>query len=750
MANFLAEIGHVAAEPDEAADYYLTDDERNGLYIKQASIKEISGKKLPMAFINEAILRNDFFKRVLKHYFEQEVSLRPESIFEGLVIKNSTIKILDRSSYGLYTDIICSQAKEYSFNGRKIRAALTSSLLLLDRMNLTKELMMPLEVDYGRSQDAFYVQYSCSLTPLLKEDIFFKSLVKIINDSDLVELSFNTKVNRVILRFCWSLKKLTLWPSLFIYDYKTSLLKHKENDNSLAETKFETSVDEQEFITDDELYEPKASPKQWRLLRRIIKHCLELKESRKESGEEWPDPILVEDIRNIVEEMEDASFEKLNEDEVNILVTSLNSEDPIDHLELLRQDELLEVDPNEYMDSIYSNIADIDVEKVKGAFAEDEETTVISGSTDDDEDVQRVKGKSEVDNSFTVVKGEKEDLDQNHHQLIKGDGSLNKKSSMWQVKKLNVAEKLKDKYSKLENPTPEVVEEELEQTIRDELSKDDNKIDSFVEDIVDAISEELLPRSVPNSLFINKALGELKNTVSAKSKGDGTVAVQSLDVKLMISFTEKLMRKSKAHEDRLNRDGGYTGDHKMTKGQAIIIEQMKESNELLLTEKNKLQKEKNELKAKIIELQREMLSDHNYENVEEREQRSLIDDERQKNIDKLTEDVKSAKSENLELKRQLTVNENEMVKLKTLMARIRNKDPEAKASAAGSDSKKEHRIKQLEKMANQFQDSKNKVEKELASKKSELYSAKLENKTMSGRIKQLEKKLELMNKRKAS
>jgi hypothetical protein len=714
----------------EHSDFKITGDSSSNLKFEKPKLSDVS---LHDGYLDKEILGNPFITTVLKNYIEQSFCLRPESIFQGIIVKNNSLKVLDKSSYGLYSDYICSEARNFSFNTRNLRKSLTSLFLSFDRLSVVGGVVLPLEIDYGRGQDTFFVQFSCNITPLFKFNLLLKSIIEFINFSDCIEISFCEETKRIVVRNFWIKGIKKKWTSVFIYGKGAHSSKRFESSEEVIKTHLVEDVTEELVSSDDEIFENISVKKQWSLIRLTLNSILALRDEYAIAEKDFPthfNNAIVSALMN--ESTDENTFDQLEDHEKEIVIQFINEEDPLESLKRMRRGEMTEIEPEEYINSIYSKVEDIEYETLKK----------ISGDRNI-EAKQTVKGTAEEKPSRFVIKGAEE---------------RDKDNKIWEIKKLDVAKNLKSKYSDMKNPSPQEVEETFEATMREVLSSSDSNIESYVSGVVDSISEELLPASVPNSKFINKTMSRLKNRASTTEEGD--LDVSPLELKLILSFTEKLIRKGESFEENLKFESGRNDYLKkqvdemsssvVNNMENPISAQMRIAHDKLISDRDGLIEEKNKYKSRVFELERKLAKSEETVGLDRAEDKNTsTQDLKQEMINKLTASVQGAKAEALDLKRQLRLSEKDMIKLKTQMARLSNSTDNSKAGPS-ENSKSTIRIKQLEKINDQYLSSKTKMEKELSEKKSEIHKAKLESKTMANKLKQAEKKLEVLNRRKAS
>ncbi len=742
-----SEILHLTEEV-ESCDLKITGDEKSNLKFEKPNLGNLS---VCEAYLDTGVIENPLVSNILKNYLEQEFCLRPEVAYKGNIVKNNTLKVLDKSSYGLYSDYICSEAHNFTFNTRSLRKCLTSLFLSFDRMSVIGGIALPLEIDYGRSSNAFFVQFSCNITPVFKVNLLLKSIREFVDFSDCIEITFCNQTNRVVVRNFWFKEVTKKWTSLFIYGDVGGVSTNLHNEEEVVKTHVVEDVTERLVEIDEDLYEDYGDKKQWNLMRITLKSILTLRDEYAIREKDFPTHFNNAIVNALMVECEDGNtFEKLEEHEKEIIIQFINEEDPLESLKRMRLEEMTEIEPEEYIKSIYSKVDEIENDTLKK----------LSKNKEEDENVTVKGSANEKEDDNVTVKGSANEKEVN--QLVKGSGENSEDNSIWNVKKLDVTKNLMSKYSEMSNPSPKQVEEAFEQTMKEVLLASDQNIESYVSGIVDSISEDLLPASIPNSKFIKKTMGSLKN--KASNCGKATLDVSPLEIKLMLSFTEKLIRKGENAEDNLKFESGRNNYLKKQvdemsstdmKSKNPISEQMRIANEKLIKDRDVLLDEKNKYKSQVLELERKLAKIQDSENLEVLEDVQdnsapvQTQDMKQQMIDKLTTGVQGARSEALDFKRQLRINEKEMIKLKTQLARF-TKSADTSKSGSPESTKSTIRIKQLEKINDQYLSSKTKMEQEISERKSEIHSTKLENKTMANKLKQLEKKLEILNRRKAS
>jgi hypothetical protein len=311
------------------------------------SFNSIMAKGLPkidkhQCFINRDLLGNALFDKVIEQFIANKMCLRADACYQGVLIKNYTLKIIDRASYGLYSDIICSQGKQFAYNTRKIRNVSNLIFLMLDRMNLMGEVSYPIDTDYGRSQDIFFTQFSCSFSDKVNESLLMKSLNKTFKECDFVVLSLDNKLKKIIIRHFWVLNSKITWPSLFVFKQEGVLEKSSHSEATLVETKIDTTVEEDVADNLSDIYDEKSAPKRWKLLRRILLASIEIKKKNIVEGKAWPDEIESTFLRKLIEEIDPSiSFDSFNKEELDVLIGSLSDDDVIEAFEKIRYTEMI-------------------------------------------------------------------------------------------------------------------------------------------------------------------------------------------------------------------------------------------------------------------------------------------------------------------------------------------------------------------------------------------------------------------------
>ena len=118
-------------------------------------------KTSPVAFINENLFDWDIPKLIIKRFLAGEGGLGPEESYQGVLLKNNSIKIMDASSLGYFSDILTATASELRINPVNVRSFCVMILSYFDYLRKSELVSFPLEVDYGLSQDSFFIQAHC-------------------------------------------------------------------------------------------------------------------------------------------------------------------------------------------------------------------------------------------------------------------------------------------------------------------------------------------------------------------------------------------------------------------------------------------------------------------------------------------------------------------------------------------------------------------------------------------------------------
>lgn len=172
-------------------------------------------KSAPVAFFHENLLEWDIPKLILKRFFAGEGGLGPEESYQGVVLKSNSIKILDSNSLGYFSDILTATATELRINPVKVRSFCVLLLSYLDYLKKSELVSFPIEVDYGLSQDSFFIQIHCenhgvfleNLVDATGESDLDSPLVSLIDEAhkkaDLMEVYTLKSSNKLVFTACW-------------------------------------------------------------------------------------------------------------------------------------------------------------------------------------------------------------------------------------------------------------------------------------------------------------------------------------------------------------------------------------------------------------------------------------------------------------------------------------------------------------------------------------------------------------------
>lgn len=179
-----------------------------------------------------------------------------------------------------------------------------------------------------------------------------------------------------------------------------------------------------------------------------------------------------------------------------------------------------------------------------------------------DDHKQVVSGSARENEESTVVKGSFEDLaaDQKHKTVIKGGNKLdlpdnevvasfskeefaNRAKDLWEVKKLGLAQKVREEVEKIrqENPSVERVSELIRLVVASELKIDSNDCEHFVEGLIDSSSDKLAPQKFARSSEeVREELQNFKHQLEMNKRDDQIKRMKRIIDSMKGQLAEKL------------------------------------------------------------------------------------------------------------------------------------------------------------------------------------------------------------------
>jgi hypothetical protein len=610
-------------------------------------------KSSPCAFVNEDLLEWDIPKLVLKRFFAGEGSIGPEESYQGVLLKSNTLKIIDSNSIGYYSDVITASASEANINPVRVRSFTVTLLTYLDYLKRSELISFPIELDYGISQDSFFIQAHCENNGVVLENILdsvkdpntenpFECLVKeSLVKTDLLEAYTLKSSNKLVITGCWignpNFIRKHFFSSLLIYQIDSYRQSKHINGNVVESQPFfdQSLADLSKIKMVGEL--PKKYQKQEGqkhpinpvLVKRVSRFIID---KWSNNNKEIPLDYNTEFLKRDVEDFPDKeaisrlnSFEEL--EILKVLAEGLDSlERDVD--EIKRQ-----IKPDDYLDGILETIGNISAEQIAAISGTPEDlteaTTMVSGTPEDlTEATTMVSGTPEdLTEATTMVSGTPEDLTENR-EMIKGEvGALDKdkkiiksevkeekekivkiggdnevvKNEAWELKRLAVVNKVKKKIDDLQGQglNNDLIDEQVKQIFAEELGVDENVGQNFVKTLSDDVSDG----------FVKDGLDAVSENIRQRIKNEkisNQLSIRDRQVSKMKELIVGLKQELTDTQDKLsiqseNMTSAFPAVDESFSSE--VVDHGVESNEVEL---NEADKDREELKVKNIESGREV------------------------------------------------------------------------------------------------------------------------------------------------
>ncbi len=605
----------------------------------------------PVAFIKYSDFEKDIPKLVLRRFFGGEGALAVEENYEEILLSIGTFKVVDGRSLGSYADILANEAGAEGLSLAMIRNFSVQLFSFIDYFSQKELLEYPLDIDYGRSQDCFFIQAHCEDLGLYFENLlessreselkspFVSMLKEMTEKTSLLEIYKLKGSQKFVLTAVWNiLEEEKPQNSLIIHQIERFKEKDQKSVDFDVKTFFDTNTDRLNKIKAIEKTPSKFNPEEKNkelynpaLVKRVVKFLktkdvfmeklqtgLIDKDGLKAEINNFPDKeaidkitehdedqilrILTEDDDDI-EKQTEAIKEQISEDDyVEGILNSLNnmSEEEVKVAAGLEEDDEVQNVSGERED------LGEDSQRVEGSFDEDSDAiTRVGGKIEEDSDVTKVKGSgSDEKESVTTIKGEKEDLKEETLRIKGSKESLDEKP--WQVKRLAVAEKVKEELMVLKErgASKEEIDLKVKSIMMNELQLKEEEGDSFMSALSDDVTDD----------WVREGIDPINESIKAKvklEKAQGQINSRDNQIKKMKSLIDnmkaELLKKQKQIEKIKETSSDVSGDESLVSPGADLRGLQRQSQEL----ENKLSQSESEREKlrKRIEVETEKLTE---------------------------------------------------------------------------------------------------------------------------------------------
>lgn len=405
----------------------------------------------PIGYLNRDIAEWDIPALILKRFFGGEGELGPEGNYRGVLQKSGSLKILEPKSLGYYSDIITSFAVETRVNSTQVRNFTVLILSYLEYLGREDIIHFPIEVDYGITQDSFFLQIHCENKNFYLENILeatgdsslkdpFVSLLKeALQKVDLLEIYNLQSSEKFVLNACWvhnaNFVRTDFYPSLLIHQVKH--LKAKS-------VKIGSVISPKTFFDPDLKNVKKVK----------VLEALPTKFEEENDSKELVNPVLVKRIYNYIKDRHIKDNYSVHENgydlsRLDIDVNYFPDKEALKRLNSAEREELVRIilddapeivtqveevkaniDTDDYLDGLLNSLKNMSAEEAELVLGGEEDlgedSSLVRGSSDDTaDDINRVGGTPEdlteevnrvggspddLTEELTKVSGSKEDL----------------------------------------------------------------------------------------------------------------------------------------------------------------------------------------------------------------------------------------------------------------------------------------------------------------------------------------------------
>ena len=485
--------------------------------------------------VNEAIIGNTVCDSLLRRVNTGDSSLHLEDIFGDKLDYHKNVKISSILGVGHYSDIIAYDAHSAGFNSVSIRGFvtnITSYFAYLFRENMGS---YPLDVEYGKNDDSFIVQFCVPVSRFISEYIYeafspdidrhnpFKSLLgQALDFSDLTDICYSTSTGKLIIAGVWRSPKTDekeKFPSLIISEIESF---HKQeahwdelrNNPQLALEKVRLDLEKEAAQTS--LSGIGA--------RNIVNASDFLKKN----------PLILKNIINYIKRLRDSEdapipAEKLVDSDVSLylkdypnseLVKRMSSSDRIVVLNALLDpaelDDIMgrvkdvtdrlndgsekvnggEID-NDFFQQLMNNLEGMERfefnEMVHGTLGEAEGSTLVKGTKEDlGEDSTLVAGtREDLTEEGTLIAGTKEDLGEQLQRINGERETIN--DDVWQVKGNSMKAEMRTAAMRVKSRGGSVndIKKEIQKVIEEHLNIKENQAGNVSANFINIIASNI-------------------------------------------------------------------------------------------------------------------------------------------------------------------------------------------------------------------------------------------------------------------
>lgn len=374
--------------------------------------------------VNKDLVKHeDFISHSLKRHLEiEKKSIDLDAISNGSLKESQILKMADHSAIGEYSDIIAADAYEAKFNFVKIRNYATKCMSYLSYLNKGDIAFIPIDIEYGYSENRFYLQMHVSVQNFVKEYLVesfgpsdrthpFKSLLgESFEDTDYLEISHLESAEKIILTSVW-FKEIgyeTFHPTLILnniasFEEKAEALAQKRH-IKVMKTSITLPSNDLPGNSVDIMGGMSDSKENLIKVKHIVEVIQRIRSGQSEEEKIEDASLSVDHLPTFEEAFQDVSIEDLNEDQKDFIIDCVKKPHELGNLEKEIDQILDKFDGEKYVNVFSDALTGLTTEQVNNYFnsskSEEEAFSDLVGSrTDISDEIWQLK-KIKIIESF--------------------------------------------------------------------------------------------------------------------------------------------------------------------------------------------------------------------------------------------------------------------------------------------------------------------------------------------------------------
>lgn len=730
LSEALKEVFDKVSHGEAELSHLVQDD---NLLLSEEASTEV---KEALASGSHGIVYGDLFhfpipQKILETHLTQSGGVATQEEFGEETHKLLNLKVIDPMNIGYYSDVVSDIAHQEGFDFFHVRRFLVSIIEYVTYLKVSDISDFPVDVYFGFNDSCFFIRAVTPVNGFVLENITesfeteskdpYKTLLtEALQNSDLFSINHIENSEKLTLTGLWcknpSFEKENGFPSLLVSKFNSCRDKTKEGVNNIS-SKVLLMKEEHDLKIKDlpgdgaENYELSDFDKTSNVVK--IKRIVEfiVKSAEVEEIVDFNDTLLEKYLQLYPDQK---SIEDLTEDDKKLIVDCITDDEKRDILEDNVEIVSGAVDEDDYLDSVLGSLEDLSANEatymVRGTMEEEEESTTISGVTDDlSEDITRIGGSGE----------EKDDTE---YRISGVTQKIN--DDNWKVKKSEMVAEVKGKINDLRGSADKAtIDKEIGMIVRNHLGTNDEQSENFINALREDATEDILSKKelnssvdIRNRLEIEKLKGNLKLRDAQLGKMKKMLTNLKTEVEKVRKEKDDAKQAQKVAEfEQANpKQPIEIQDHK---AEIDNLQKQLRANELKNQQNNEVQKQK---ESEIDKLQQRIALKKG-----EVEQSEMTPEDAAE-LKRLQDELNS-KEEEVNAIKEISSGNTEIEKLKKMIA----------AKEAEADEATERELRDQEEIE--------KLQEELAAKKKEIkkVESKDQSEKLEGDIATLQKKLEV-------